>query len=70
MKHFLRKHNALLATSLSLVLVMGGSLQSVQQRLADHGQSMQVLDSAPFSPLKWVLSALEKHNRTSSPRER
>ncbi len=36
MKRFLHKHNAFLATALSLVLVMGGSLQLVHDQLLDH----------------------------------
>ena len=36
MRGFLRKHNALLALVLSLVLVVGGSLQLIHDQLLDH----------------------------------
>jgi hypothetical protein len=39
MKRFLHKHNAFLATTLSVVLVMGGSLQLVHDQLLDRTHS-------------------------------
>ncbi len=91
MKHFFHKHNALLATALSLVLIIGGSLQLVHDQLIDHshnsecamyvldgnsllgGQSticlasQQVVESTPLSPLKLVLSQVEKQQARAPP---
>jgi hypothetical protein len=39
MKRFLHKNNAFLATTLSVVLVMGGSLQLVHDQLLDRTHS-------------------------------
>ncbi len=50
MKRFLHKHNSLLATALSLVLLISGSLQLVHDQLIDHAHNadcaMYVLDGS------------------------
>lgn len=50
MKRFLHKHNRLLATALSLVLLISGSLQLVHDQLIDHAHNadcaMYVLDGS------------------------
>ncbi len=91
MKRFFHKHNAFLATALSLVLVMGGSLQLVHDQLLDHvhdvdcamyvvdgnglisspssscGVNQQAVETTPLSPLKLVLSQLEKQQARAPP---
>ena len=41
MRLLIRKYNALLATTLSLVLMVGGSLQLVHDQLVDHDHGIE-----------------------------